>query len=99
MALVLRGVWGVGVGDGGVVMDETDNELDTLRQYCHAHCCHPWYEYATTDGPRKAFDEHMPAGLGWERNVEEGTNGWERFDYHEEAYWRRLIPQPSNDRP
>jgi hypothetical protein len=52
---------------------------------------HPEYEYATTKGGRKMFyDENIPPlGEGWERNVDAGRNGWERFDYHEEAYWRR----------
>lgn len=63
---------------------KTDSEL-------HAECAHPDFEYMTTRGPRKAFDEHPPPGDGWERNVEEGRGGWERFDYHEEAYWRRKV--------
>jgi hypothetical protein len=59
---------------------------------------HPGWEYATTTGPRKAWDdaEVPPRGddgkpdLTWESNVSAGSeNGWERFDYHEEAYWRR----------
>jgi hypothetical protein len=58
----------------------------------HASCAHPAYEYATTQGQRKAFDriDEPPEGDGWERNVDAGRNGWERFDYHEESYWRRL---------
>ncbi len=47
------------------------------------------WERATTSGPRKAFDEHPPEGEGWERDLDRGRNGWERFDYHEEAYWKR----------
>lgn len=69
---------------------ETDIErLARLEAWLHSRCMHPDFEYETTDGPRKAFDCHKPAGEGWVRNVEEGRNGWERFDYHEEAYWRR----------
>lgn len=51
------------------------------------------YEYATTTGPRKQWlDENTPPpGEGWERDPTRGNNGWERFDYHEEAYWRRLV--------
>ncbi|WP_141576151.1 DUF6221 family protein [Actinomadura sp. WMMA1423] len=72
---------------------ETDAEL-------HARCAHPDYEYETTEGPRKAWDEadEPPDGPdgkpdpSWERNVEEGRDGWERFDYIEESYWRRRLP-------
>lgn len=69
--------------------DEQD-ELARLRAYLHAREMHPDYEYDITDGPRKAFDEHEPEGDGWERNIDRGRDGWERFDYYEEAYWRRL---------
>lgn len=69
--------------------DESQKELERLRAWLHARCLHPDFDYATTDGPRKAFDGHPPAGEGWERNVEQGDQGWERFTYHEEAYWRR----------
>lgn len=57
----------------------------------HAKLRHPDYEYETTDGPRKAFDEHSPDEDDpmWERNVHVGRNGWDRFAYHEEAYWMR----------
>ena len=66
----------------------TDAELHELR-------AHPDFEYATTTGPRKQWDlaDEPPEGEGWERNVEAGIpgEGWERFDYHEESYWRRRI--------
>lgn len=37
--------------------------------------------------PRKAWwaEDEPPEGDGWERNVDAGRNGWERFDYHEES--------------
>ena len=51
------------------------------------------YEYRTTDGPRKAWDgEPDLSKEGWEEYQE-----WERFDYHEERYWRRL--KPEHDQP
>jgi len=52
------------------------------------------YEYATTTGPRKSWysESEPPEGEGWERDTEKGRNGWERFEYHEEAYWRRKKP-------
>lgn len=66
----------------------------------HRRCLHPDYEYATTEGPRKSWDgyDDPPEGDGWERNVDAGRpgEGWERFNYHEESYWRRLrasVPQ------
>jgi hypothetical protein len=58
----------------------------------HALEAHPDFEYATTEGPRKGFDEHPPSSDGWERNTAMGRDGWERFDEHEEAYWRRRKP-------
>jgi hypothetical protein len=60
----------------------------------HARCVHPAYEYAVTQGPRKAWDyaDEPPDGDGWERNTAEGRDGWDRFDYTEESYWRRLRP-------
>ena len=65
-----------------------------LVEFLHARSMHPDYEYATTEGERKNFDEHPPAGEGWERNVHIGDKGWERFNYHEEAYWMRRKPLP-----
>lgn len=64
--------------------------LARLESFLHARQMHPDYEYETTKGPRKAFDDTVPpSGKGWERNTDYGRNGWERFDYHEEAYWKR----------
>jgi len=43
------------------------------------------YEYRITDGQRKAWDGTPDLSEdGWEEYKE-----WERFDYHEERYWRR----------
>lgn len=72
-------------------MNETaETKLARLEKFLHSRLMHPDYEYETTDGPRKAFDEHPPSGDGWERNTDYGRDGWERFEYYEEAYWRRL---------
>ncbi|MFF0822377.1 hypothetical protein ACFYUR_18605 [Micromonospora haikouensis] len=62
----------------------TDPEL-------HADMAHPDWEYATTEGQRKAWDysDVPPDGDGWVRNVHAGRDGWERFDYTEESYWMR----------
>jgi hypothetical protein len=64
----------------------------------HAQSDHPEWEYETTQGQRKAWDysNEPPEGDGWERNVDAGHpgEGWERFDYHEESYWRRLRRTP-----
>jgi hypothetical protein len=67
----------------------SDDELHIARR-------HPAYEYATTEGQRKAWDySHVPPeGDGWERNItSDDDEGWERFSYTEESYWRRLRPQ------
>lgn len=65
----------------------TDGELHSMGR-------HPEYEYCTTVGQRKNWNdaETPPEGEGWERNVDAGRNGWERFDYTEESYWRRKLP-------
>lgn len=63
----------------------------------HARRAHPDWEYATTEGPRKHWDDIdvRPAGDDgepdptWQRNTDAGIDGWERFDYTEESYWRR----------
>lgn len=51
------------------------------------------YEYRTTSGGRKTWDgEPDLTTEGWEPDPDRGRPGesWERFDYHEERYWRRL---------
>lgn len=65
----------------------------------HAACRHPGWEYATTEGQRKAWDavDVPPPGDGWVRNVHAGDSGWERFDYTEESYWMR--PRRAVDNP
>ena len=70
-------------------------ERDELARFLHARAMHPQFEYAMTDGPRKNFDANPPDGDGWECNVEVGHDGWERFEYHEEAYWRRRKGKPN----
>lgn len=74
----------------------TIEEVVRLRAFLHERRMHPDYEYEVTKGGRKCFDEHPPSGDGWERNIEEGFNGWERFEFHEEAYWRRLKQSAPN---
>lgn len=72
---------------------ETDREL-------HARGAHPEWEYRTTEGPRKQWDdadrppsdEDGDPDPSWERNVDAGRDGWERWDYTEESYWRRRKP-------
>jgi len=65
--------------------------IDELESFLHSRLMHPNYEYETTTGQRKAFDEDPPYEdpNSWERNTDYGDNGWARFEYHEEAYWRR----------
>lgn len=78
---------------------ETDAEL-------HARRAHPAYEYRTTEGARKQFDSSIPPAddngdpdLTWEVNVDAGRDGWDRFDYTEEAYWRRRLPEGQERKP
>lgn len=67
--------------------DYTEAEL-------HAYSMHPEWEYATTEGQRKAWDRSdiPPDGEGWERNTDKGRDGWDRLDFTEESYWRRRLP-------
>lgn len=78
---------------------EEEREPETDAQL-HARFAHPAWEYRVTEGPRKQWDdadvpptddfgEPEPA---WERNTDAGRDGWERWDYTEESYWRRLRP-------
>jgi len=66
----------------------TDAEL-------HASSSNPAWEYETTEGPRKRWDDadEPPEGEGWERNTDKGRDGWDRWEYTEESYWRRLKPE------
>ena len=59
-----------------------------LEKALHSLRAHPDYEYETTEGPRKNWNQNPPEGNGWENN-KDYHDGFERFDYHEEAYWRR----------
>lgn len=70
---------------------EAIEDLDRLTRWLHARAMHPDFEYTTTDGPRKAWDDAdvPPKGEGWERNIDKGHGGWQRYDYHEVSYWRR----------
>lgn len=54
----------------------------------HADEAHPEWEYETTKGPRKSW-EMFPYGPGWTANKHRGRDGWEHFDFHDEAYWMR----------
>lgn len=84
--------------EGHAATDENAFAVRTAR--LHARCAHPAYEYATTEGQRKQWDDADMPPLdedgkpepGWERNTDAGIQGWERFDYTEESYWRRLRP-------
>lgn len=69
----------------------SEGERQRLEAVLHHWLLHPDYEYQTAKGPRKASYSHLmkPAGESWEPNVHRGRDGWERFDYHEEAYWMR----------
>ncbi|MFD9276904.1 hypothetical protein ACFWD7_06375 [Streptomyces mirabilis] len=89
----------IGVGDcPGHPDDEASREL-VRTDRLHAERRHPAYEYATTEGQRKQWDDadvpprddNGEPEPGWEPNTHSGcTDAWERFDYTEESYWRRL---------
>lgn len=82
---------------GWVPAVPTDAEADAaerarLEGFLHSHRIHPDYEYTSTSGQRKAWtgqSDPPDDRDGWEVNRHVGRDGWERFDYHEEAYWMR----------
>jgi hypothetical protein len=69
-------------------------ELKRLTDALHERCVHPDYEYATTKSARKSGESYKPEGEGWEPNIydDDPHSAWERFDFYEEDYWRRLKP-------
>lgn len=69
-----------------VISVETRTESELHRGFAH-----PDYQYRVTEGQRKNWDDAdiPPKGDGWEKNVDAGRNGWDRFDFTEETYWRR----------
>ncbi|WP_333758025.1 hypothetical protein [Streptomyces sp. ISBFB 2968] len=70
----------------------------------HAEMRHPEFQYRATEGPRKQWDnvDVPPADNNgdpdptWERNTDAGRDGWDRFDYTEESYWRRRKTQTAD---
>jgi hypothetical protein len=54
----------------------------------------PGWEYGTVEGGRKSSGEaYPPEGDGWVPDYSRGRPGqaWDRFDNHEENYWKRPI--------
>lgn len=90
--------------DREIVQDWLDNTNDPNEgltedqlHFRHGHSC---FQYATTTGPRKAWEHSMEpprndAGEieeGWELNrTERDPDAFERFAYSEERYWRRRV--------
>lgn len=90
--------------DREIVQDWLDTTKDPhdgwTDDQLHARWAHSCYEYTTTEGQRKAWDystepprnEDGTVSDGWEFNsTESNPEAWERFDYHEERYWRRRV--------
>ena len=67
-------------------------ECERLAYALHMARRHPDFEYETTTCPRKQGPAFPPTGDGWEDNGE-GHDCWERFEYHDEHYWRRRKPE------
>lgn len=78
--------------------------LQPSESELHARRAHPDWEYATTEGPRKRWDDINTPPPGddgdpdptWHRNTDAGIDGWERFEHTEESYWRRPKPTASD---
>lgn len=75
-------------------IEQLSARLERAEGALHRLELHPDYEYVTAKGPRKASYSHLmrPEGEDWIENLHRGRpgEGWDRFDYHEEAYWMRL---------
>jgi hypothetical protein len=83
----------------GVAAPATQAREPETEGQLHARFACPGWEYRTTEGQRKQWDdadrppsdENGDPDPSWERNVDAGRDGWERFDYTEESYWRRRV--------
>jgi hypothetical protein len=69
-------------------VEELKQKLERLEKYLHSKKYHPDYEYLTLTTIRKGPEPEPPSDR-WKRNIEESDNGFERFEYHDEYYWRR----------
>lgn len=92
-----------GFADMVLILDFA-KELERLTFALHCCRQHPDFEYATTQTARKSGDDPRVGldGDGWEPNdivphhnykdgeiVEKYWRNWERFQFHEDNYWRR----------
>jgi hypothetical protein len=90
------------------VIDDLAAEVDRLTFTLHCRCAHPDFEYETTQTARKSGDDPLIGlpGDGWEPNdivnnheykygevVKEHWRNWERYQFHEDNYWRRRKKQ------
>lgn len=81
-----------------------EGEVARLTFALHRRRAHPDFEYATTQTARKSGDDPLVGleGDGWEPNeivechryedgrvIEEQWCNWERFQFHEDNYYRR----------
>lgn len=68
------------------------------REESHANMNMPGWEYLTTQSARKQGGGDPPENEGWEPNdiIDNGEGfprrNWERYDFHEDHYWRRRVP-------
>lgn len=77
--------------------NDSDMEIARLTDALHERRAHPDFEYETTRTARKSGFSVKPSGDGWEPNEYGGDphSSWERFEFHEEQYWRRRKPAPT----
>jgi hypothetical protein len=92
------------VNDLAKVIIELQTEINRLTFALHRRFAHPDFEYKTTQTARKSGDDPRIGldGDGWEPNeivenhqyvngevVKEFWRNWERYEFHEDNYWRR----------
>jgi hypothetical protein len=95
---LLAGVEPVLLVDPGPYQDHIQRsglELARLTDKLHSLSAHPDFEYLTSTCARKQYEGRPDlVAEGWESNVTGGDphSCWERFEYHENHYWRRKKP-------
>jgi hypothetical protein len=63
----------------------------------HEKQSHPFYEYTSTDAPRKSGIRNPPEGYGWKVNTHNSNGGFERNDFSETTYWYRTKEDAATD--
>lgn len=82
----------------GAVLKEYASDIAEITGALHYVSTNDQYEYAVTTVGKKSGDSYTPDGEGWEPDFDKGrpNEAWDRFEYHEEYYWKRLKNHETN---